>query len=219
MPESPIPASVAETPPGSITGVLDQLAERDDALASPRITAGEVVDALRERGFGLLFVLLAIPNAVPGPAMPGLSTLTGLPLAFVALELALGRDEPDLPGCIRRRSMSRAGFRRLVARLRPTLLRLEAIVRPRYPRLTTPRAERLLGAFGVFAALVLAVPLPTANLVMGWGVAALGLGLMERDGGAIALGIAICLLGTAWSALLFWLGGETFAWLGRMVGW
>ncbi|MCC6471199.1 MAG: exopolysaccharide biosynthesis protein [Alphaproteobacteria bacterium] len=219
MPESPIPALAADAPPSSITDVLDLLAAQEDAFAQGPITAGEVVDALRERGFGLLFLLLALPNAVPGPAMPGLSTVTGLPLAFIALELALGRDEPDLPGWIRRRSMSRAGFRRLVARLRPTLLRLEAVIRPRYPHLTTPRAERLLGAFGVFAALVLAVPLPTANLVMGWGVAALGLGLMERDGGAIVLGIAICMLGAAWSALLFWLGGEAFAWLGRIVGW
>jgi hypothetical protein len=114
--------------------------------------------------------------------------------------------------------MSRDGFARLVERLRPTLLRLEAVIRPRYPRLTAPRAERLLGAFGVLAALVMALPLPTANLLMGGGLVALGLGLMERDGGAIMVGIAVCLWGAAWSFLLLWLGSEAFAWIGR-TGW
>jgi hypothetical protein len=219
MDQPPGADATAETPSASISAVLGRLAARTDGAMPERISVGEIADALRERGFGLVFVLLALPNAVPGPAIPGLSTLTGLPLAFVALELAWGKDEPDLPAWIRRRSMSRDGFSRLVERLRPTLLRLEAVIRPRYPRLTAPRAERLLGAFGVLAALVLALPLPTANLLMGCGLAALGLGLMERDGGAIMVGIAVCLWGAAWSFLLLWLGSEAFAWIGRLVGW
>jgi len=43
--------------------------------------------------------------------------VTGLPLLFVALELALGKKEPELPRWIRGRSMTRAGFARLVERL------------------------------------------------------------------------------------------------------
>jgi len=206
------------TQAAGISAVLGRLAAEAGEAGAGRITVGEVADALRERGFGLMFLLLALPNAVPGPAIPGLSTITGLPLAFLALDLARGKDEPDLPGWLRRRSMSRDAFRRLVERLRPTLLRLEGVIRPRYPGLTEPRAERLLGIFSIFAALVLAIPLPTANLVMGCGLAAIGLGLMERDGGAIACGVAICLLGTGWSALLLWLGAEAFDWLWRVIG-
>ncbi len=205
-------------PAGSVSAVLERLAAASDGEAGEPITLGEIADALRQRGFGLIFVLLALPNAVPGPAMPGLSTLTGLPLAVVALDLARGKDEPDLPGWLRRRSMSRKTFRRLVDRLHPVLTRMEAAIHPRYLRLTEPGAERLLGLFSVFAALVLAIPLPTANLVMGCGLAAIGLGLMERDGGAIVAGLAISLLGTAWSALLLWLGAEAFDWIWRLMG-
>lgn len=209
----------ADAPPPGISAVLERLAADAGDGAAQRISLGDVADALRERGFGLMFLLLALPNALPGPAMPGLSTITGLPQAFLALELARGKDEPELPGWLRRRSMSRDGFRRLVDRLKPTLLRLEAVIRPRYPRLTEPAAERLLGAFGVAAALVLSLPLPTANLVMGWGLAAIGLGLMERDGGAVVAGLAISVLGIAWSAALLWLGSEAFEWLWRAMGW
>ncbi|MBL8705385.1 MAG: exopolysaccharide biosynthesis protein [Rhodospirillales bacterium] len=202
-------------PSGGLAAVLERLA----ALERERISLGEVADALRDRGFGLLFVVLALPNAIPGPALPGLSILTGLPLLFVALELALGKKEPELPRWIRRRSMTRAGFGRLVERMRPTLDRLERVIRPRYRNLTRRKAERLLGVFTALVALSLVFSLPTGNLLLGIGATALGLGLMERDGGAILVGVAVGTLGIAWNALLFWLGSEAFDWAWALLGW
>jgi hypothetical protein len=212
---STLPVAEPAPPSGGLAAVLERLA----ALEGARISLGEVADALRDRGFGLLFVVLALPNAIPGPAIPGLSILTGLPLLFVALELALGKKEPELPGWIRKRSMTRAGFGRLVERMRPTLDRLERIIRPRYRDLTRPKAERLLGAFTALVALSLVFSLPTGNLLLGIGATALGLGLMERDGAAILVGVVVGALGIAWNLLLFWLGSEAFDWAWALLGW
>jgi len=212
---STLPVAEPVPPSGGLAAVLERLA----ALEGERITLGEVADALRDRGFGLLFVVLALPNAIPGPAIPGLSILTGLPLLFVALELALGKKEPELPRWIRGRSMARAGFGRLVERMRPTLDRLERVIRPRYRDLTRPKAERLLGLFTALVALSLVFSLPTGNLLLGIGATALGLGLMERDGVAIMVGVVVGALGIAWNALLFWLGSEAFDWAWALLGW
>lgn len=212
---STLPVAEPAPPQGGLAAVLERLA----ALEGERITLGEVADALRDRGFGLLFVVLALPNAIPGPAIPGLSILTGLPLLFVALELALGKKEPELPRWIRGRSMTRAGFGRLVERMRPTLDRLERVIRPRYRDLTRPKAERLLGLFTALVALCLVFSLPTGNLLLGVGATALGLGLMERDGIAIMIGMVVGTLGIAWNALLFWLGAEAFDWAWALLGW
>lgn len=210
-----MPVAEPAPPQGGLAAVLERLA----ALERERISLGEVADALRDRGFGLLFVVLALPNAIPGPAIPGLSILTGLPLLFVALELALGKKEPELPRWIRRRSMTRAGFGRLVERMRPTLDRLERVIRPRYRDLTRPKAERLLGLFTALVALSLVFSLPTGNLLLGIGATALGLGLMERDGIAIVVGVVVGTLGIAWNVLLFWLGAEAFDWAWALLGW
>jgi len=185
---------------------------------SQRIAVGEMVDALRERGFGLVTLLLALPNAIPGPAVPGLSAVTGVPLALLAMQMAWGRPEPVLPAWLRRRSIARSGFARTVGRLRPVLERLEVVIRPRYPRLTGPRAERLLGAWIAFAALVMCNPLPFGNLPMGWGLATLALGLLERDGLAVLLGLGVTGLGVAWNFVLIWAGAGIVDWLWQQLG-
>lgn len=213
----PVPGRAPAAAPrtAGLADILGKLA----TSGAERIDLGEVADALRDRGFGLLIVVLALPNAIPGPSLPGLSILTGLPLAFLALELALGKKEPDLPGWLRRRSMRRDAYGRLVERMRPTLARLERVIRPRLPWVTTRKAERLVGLFGAFAALVLVLSLPLGNLPMGIGLTALGLGLMERDGRAILTGLAVSLCGAAWNGLLYYLGSEAFDWVWKLLGW
>jgi len=185
--------------------------------AEARITLGEVVDGLSERGFGLVTLLLALPNGLPGPSVPGLSALTGLPLALIAAQMAAGRREPALPAWLRRRSMGRRGFARAVQKLRPLLERLELVVRPRYPRMTGPRAERLLGLWITFAALIMCNPLPLSNFPMGWGLSTLAIGLIERDGAAVMLGLLISGIGVAWNLLLVWFGSEAIDWAWRLV--
>ncbi|HEY9549222.1 MAG TPA: exopolysaccharide biosynthesis protein, partial [Kiloniellaceae bacterium] len=66
----------------------------------PRITIGEIVDGLRDRAYGLVFVLLALPNIVPAP--PGLGGAFGGIMAVFAGQLLFGSIEPRLPGFVRR---------------------------------------------------------------------------------------------------------------------
>jgi hypothetical protein len=185
---------------------------------TPRIALGEMLDLLRERGFALLILLLALPNAIPGPAIPGLSTITGLPLALIALQLALGRIEPRLPEWVRRKSVPRTAFQGLVTRANPWLQRLESLIRPRMLHITSHYGERLIGAWIVISALFLSLPVPLGNLPMAAGLMVLAIGLMERDGVAILLGLAHTALGVIWNLALLWAGGEMIDWLWGRFG-
>jgi hypothetical protein len=209
MAPSASPVEAQDPEDAKISTLLAELARGN----TPRVAVGEMLDQLRERGFALLILLLALPNAIPGPAVPGLSTLTGVPLALLALQLALGRIEPRLPDWIRRKSVPRPAFQGLVTRARPWLQRLEAIVRPRMLHLTSRHGERLIGAWMVVAALFLCLPIPLGNLPMAVGLMILAIGLMERDGVALLIGVVHTTLGAIWNLLLLWAGTEIVDWL------
>jgi hypothetical protein len=172
------------------------------AHPGPRVSLGEVIDALGERGFGVLILLFALPNAVPGPAMPGLSAACAIPLSLLAAQLARGRDEPRLPRWLLRRSMTLARFRQLVAYTAPSIQRVERWLRPR-PGL--PEA-RPLGLALLLLTLALAVPLPFANLPPALALTLIALGLVEKDGTAVRVGLVLAIPASLWVAALT-LGG------------
>jgi hypothetical protein len=161
-----------------------------------RITVGEIVDVFGHRAFGALLVFFGAPNALP-VALPGLSLLFGIPLMLLCVQLALGRGEPWLPRTVRARSITTSDFRRIVGAVQRPLARVERMIRPRLPKLTSRTAERLLGALGLAFALALFLPLPFGNALPGLGLALIGLAILERDGVAALCGVALGLVGLA----------------------
>ncbi|HEX7200966.1 MAG TPA: exopolysaccharide biosynthesis protein, partial [Dongiaceae bacterium] len=100
----------------------DVLAEISQG-SNPEIRLGELIEAIGDRGHGLLIAAFALPNVLP-IYLPGLSAVFGLPLIFVALQLVLGRHRLWLPRALLRRSVSRALIARLAVALAPWLARL-----------------------------------------------------------------------------------------------
>ena len=75
-----------------------------DAGGPEQLTLAEIVRSLDDQARGILMILFALPNCLPG--IPGTSAVTGLPLVFLTLQMALNRP-PWLPKFIARRSVSR----------------------------------------------------------------------------------------------------------------
>ncbi|GAB1363135.1 exopolysaccharide biosynthesis protein [Rhodobacter sp.] len=156
----------------------------DEARA--RISVGDMVETMRVRAFGALLLIFAFPNILPTP--PGTAGVLGLPLIFLSAQMMLGLD-PWLPGVIARRSMARSTFQGLVTRITPWLQRAEALLTARFEMLAHPRAQRLLGAICLVVSIALALPVPFANLVPSVALCIIGLGVLERDGLWISLGV------------------------------
>jgi hypothetical protein len=176
----------------------------------PRISLRDLVEALGERGFGLLMLVLALPNIVPGPAIPGFSAIFALPLVLLALQLTLRRREPRLPGWLGRRSLSLHRFQAIVAGAAPLLRRLEAGLRPR-GRTLAGRGAPVLGGVLVVLALALALPIPFGNTPAALAIIIVALGLLERDGRAVAAGIVTGAMACAWIAVLVFAGARLYA--------
>lgn len=160
------------------------------------ISIAELSSELSDRGLGFLLLLFAAPNALP-VAIPGLSAVLAMPLLAIAVHLVLGWRSPVLPRFLGRRSIPRHRFAAIAERVGPALSRVERGLRPRWAWLTHSAAERLVGILVLVLAVAIAVPFPLSNSLPGLGVCIIALGLIERDGLAVALGCGIGLLALA----------------------
>lgn len=161
---------------------------------------GDVVAALGDRGYGLMIFILAVPNVLP-IYIPGLSAIFGIPLALIALQMMLGLPRPWLPKPLMRRPLRRREFASMTQRLMPWLLRLERLLKPRLPILTSLWAERAIGLFALVLAVMLALPIPFTGIPLGAALALMGIGLLERDGLVLLAGAAAGALAVAYSGL------------------
>lgn len=177
------PASGHRTRPPRLTEILLRLAEDP---SKDRIAIADMLETMRTRAFGALLLIFAFPNILPSP--PGLAGVLGMPLMFLSAQMMLGV-EPWLPGFIARRSMPRSAFAAMVARIVPWLARAERLLKARLKPLAWPLSQRLIGAVCLILSLALALPIPFANLAPSAAICLIGLGVLERDGVWIILGL------------------------------
>ena len=186
-----------------ISEALDGLRTRHPG---PRVSLGDLLDALGDRGFGLIVLALALPNGIPGPTLPGFSAIFGVPLVLMGSQLLRGWREPRIPRGFRRRSVTRDGFSRFLDRALPRIRRVERWLRPRESWLTNVGGGRLAGLAVILMGIVLSLPVPLGNLPIAWSLVVLALGLLEEDSRALLLGLVLGALSIAWNALIV-LGG------------
>jgi hypothetical protein len=156
----------------------------------PRISLGVLRDALGDRGFGVLLFIFALPNLVP-VNIPLLSAVLGLPLVLLAAQLTYGRHKPWFPRWLTERSFPREGFANVVLRSLPYLEGAERLLRPRLTVLLSWTGERLTGLAILILALVLFLPIPFANWLPACAIAIIGLAIVEKDGLAVLVGLAV----------------------------
>ena len=175
---------------------IEQLA---DAAPEEGFSLREIFDHLDESAFGAVLFLLALPCCIP--FLYGVPQVVAVPMIALAVQMALGREEPWLPAGLAARKIDKKGLTQMARGGRKWLGWIEALVRPRLSAITGKRSERIIGAFLVFFCASILVPLPMTNTVPGFAVAVAAFGLMQKDGLAVIAGVII---GTAWiSALIF----------------
>src|SRR6185437_5243931 len=147
----------AHPPPAVLAprSAADMLRDLANAMDGDTVTLDEILSALGNRGFGLLILVLALPNAIPGPMIPGFSVPFALGIIVMATQILQGQ----------RRPIKRERFRNLIERADPLLRRLERWFKPRPAGFLSRSTERpiALGIILIIYALVLALPIPLSN--------------------------------------------------------
>lgn len=165
------------------------------------ISLGALSDGMEERAFGLLLLLLALPCGLPFVYL--LPQIVALPMLLLVAQMATGRRSPWLPEGLRSRKLPIDRFLNVVAMARKYAGWLEKFAHERFAAITEQSATRIVGALLLIPCASILVPLPLTNTVPGIAVALAAVGLIERDGLFVVLGI---IGGLIWVALLF-IGG------------
>lgn len=188
----------------SIAMLLDEVLHH---CGEQRVLVSELIGALGTRGYGFLILILDLPNLIPLP-LPGLSIIFGVPMALIGLQMMLGLKHPWIPKAIMNRSIDREHFEKMFARAKPILEKVERVLRPRWLWLTHDYARPVLGLAILAMAFTLSLPIPLGNLILAIPIGLLALGLIERDGVFVALGLFVGAIALSFNAAIVALGVE-----------
>lgn len=186
--------------------ISDILRTLPDNFSTSDITIGELKGALSGRAYGILLLVLAFPNLIPIPA-PGLSAVLGAPLTLVTFQLMLGLATPRLPKFIAGRKIKRGHLQRICTRIIPYIEKLELIIKPRLKFLVHPPFDKLIAFICVLLSLMIMLPIPLANALPALAICLFAIGILQRDGLFVILGVIITLIATA---VIFTLSGAIF---------
>lgn len=181
---------------------LDTVAARTDGETT---RLGTIFDALEERGYGPLIMILSVLVVMPTGMIPGVPAIVGLCLVLIGLQMALGRARPWFPARLEGFELDDAKLSETVEKARPWAKRLSVVLRPRLGALTGGAVSNRLIAAALCAAGVVMVPLgfvPGLPLALGLATLLLGLGMTVRDGLVIFVGYGVFVLGVyaGWQA-------------------
>jgi hypothetical protein len=181
-----------------LSAILSAIAEAQDR---DRISIGDLLQALRRRALGALMFIFAVITALPMP--PGVSAVVGAPLVFLTAQLMLGMNA-WLPRIITDRSLSRVDFARVVKTASPWLAKAEGIMRPRLQFLAHRPAVHAVGFIAFIMALILLLPIPGGNMAPSVAICIMALGVLERDGLWVIIGVLTGIVSFGVLAVLYW---------------
>ena len=168
------------------------------------VTIGWLTLTLHRHSFGIIMLSLGLLATTPVG-----STVPGLILAIMAVQLITGRAEPVFPQFIMTRRLPTKQLLWLCDRAIHVLKYLEKAVHPRWP-MTFEMAKRAVGVIVLLlTAVLLLMPVPLSNVAPAAVISLISLAYVEEDG---------LLLSVALLAAIVLVGIESAAVWGTIVG-
>ncbi len=192
--------SVSKSPdekPRALSALLEELAELANSRKE-KVHLSTIIEVFHERGFGVLLFLLALPAALPIPAL-GINMIIALPILLLTVQQAMGRHTVWMPENIQKRTLKPKQITGFIKKARPIINFLEIFFKPRLAFITRGIFSIMIGLFGTVFALSITLPIPLTNTVPAMAVALMSIGVITRDGLAVIGGI---ILGSLWVGLL-----------------
>lgn len=171
------------------------------------VTVGWLTSILHRHSFGIIILCLGLLSTTPIG-----STIPGLVLAVMAVQLIMGRGEPVFPHFIMERRLPTKQLVRLGEHAIHVLKYLEKAVHPRWP-MPFAATRRAVGVMVLLlSAVLLLMPVPLSNVAPAMVISLIAVAYIEGDGLLLAVGFlgAIILIGIASAAVWGTIVGAVF---------
>lgn len=142
---------------------------------------GEMLNALENKGFGILLIFLALPSALPVPAV-GYSTPFGIVLFLISAQILCGRRVLWLPEWAKKVRLGRKMTVRMTKAGAAFFGKIEHLIKPRMHWIHKGPGRRFLASLVMLMSLLMCLPIPTTNTFPAMVIFLVGISLSEEDG-------------------------------------
>jgi hypothetical protein len=179
-----------------ISEILLGLSQR---FTSENVSIRELRDAMSDRVYGVLLLILALPNLIPFP-VPGISAITGLPLLLLTLQLAFNKKNPWFPRSVLERAINTAQLQKICRIASTYLQKLERFILPRFFWLVSYPTDRVIALVCVLLSLMIMLPLPFSNALPALAICLFSIARLQQDGLFVLLGMLCSIFSAAITA-------------------
>ncbi|MGF1656239.1 MAG: exopolysaccharide biosynthesis protein [Verrucomicrobiales bacterium] len=145
------------------------------------ISVRDVVETMGDRGFGVLLVLIALPSALPIPAI-GYSIPFGLMLLILGVGVFTGRKTPWLPKWALNLEIPRKTAETMVSWAVKFLSKIEYMIKRRMEWAAGAGGRMFAGTVIILMAILMMIPIPFTNTFPSFVIFLVGVGMTEKDG-------------------------------------
>lgn len=175
--------------------IQELLEAAGDASDGDRTTVGQIVESLGENSLtpNLIFVALAVVSPLSG--IPLFSSICGITIALISMQMLVGRDHLWLPSFVMARQIDSGKLDRALQALRRPAGWLDRITRPRLRLLVRGPVRKLTQALCMICGMTMPFleVVPFTSTLLGAVVSLLAFGTLARDGLFTVLGLAALL--------------------------
>lgn len=167
------------------------------------ISIQEILASLSGQGRAVILILLSLPFCQP-LQIPGVSVPFGIAIAIIGLRMAFGK-RIWLPHRLLQKPLSCKTIKKVAHMGLSVMKRLNRFIHPRLRWISEHRAMNCLSGTVICLAgafLAIPLPIPLSNIIAGWAIFLISLGMLEKDGLVVALGYSAFLAGAAFFGFL-----------------
>jgi len=154
----------------------------------------QILASIGDAGFEASMMMFSIPAIVPVPCQKGMVTL---PTGVIACQMAAGHKQIRLPRFILKKSISRRALAVAIHATLPLLEAAEKVVRPRWRWVSHSLWRRAIGLFVLLLVFAIAFPMFGFNTFHASSIFVISLGMAEKDGLAVLVGVVAGVLSLA----------------------
>lgn len=175
----------------SASQLLHDIAQSIAVHGQTHIHLKKLVDISGRRTFSLIIIIFSVLNILPVAMVPGFAVLTAIPILFVSLQLITARQHLWLPRYFGEKKLPTAPIVRALEKSITWFRQLEHLLKPRLQWLFTPVGVSLLGCVLGFLCILLLLPIPFSNNILGFLLLLFALSLLEYDGLLLIIALSL----------------------------